>query len=123
MDAEMYAQEAVRTPLHTAAALPLESNPPQQPHQLPFICTGDPNCTRSYEKKHELNRHMRKHSKPCACTVENCTARFADKKGLDRHKATHGIGRDEFDCPGCTETFTRADNLYRHRQKQHQFMG
>ncbi|KAK1636384.1 hypothetical protein BDP81DRAFT_429592 [Colletotrichum phormii] len=62
---------------------------------------------------------MRKHSKPCACSVESCTERFADKKSLDRHQATHGIGRDSLDCPDCTKKFTRADNLFRHQQNKH----
>ncbi|OHE99949.1 hypothetical protein CORC01_04850 [Colletotrichum orchidophilum] len=114
MELNRYAEEAVQT---FPADLLIDSGPSQPQEPRPYVCT-DPDCDRSYDQRHELNRHMKKHSRPCACPVQGCAMKFPDKKGLDRHTATHGIGRGEFDCPDCPKKFTRSDNLTRHRQKR-----
>ncbi|KAK1985858.1 hypothetical protein LZ30DRAFT_767809 [Colletotrichum cereale] len=82
----------------------------------PYVCGK---CNKPYSKQHELNRHMKRHTKPWACTFasEGCKHRYAEKKELDRHVQTyHSAQKPNIKCDACLKAFTRQDNLTRHRK-------
>ncbi|KAK1997127.1 hypothetical protein LX36DRAFT_578995, partial [Colletotrichum falcatum] len=91
---------------------------PQHQARGPYACKICPN--RFYNKQHELNRHMKKHTKPFACSSGGCGRRYPERKDLDRHvQAYHCSEKHSFKCEGCGRGFTRQDNLTRHRRKRH----
>ncbi|KEF63295.1 uncharacterized protein A1O9_01272 [Exophiala aquamarina CBS 119918] len=81
-------------------------------HQCGFCSTG-------FEKRHELNRHLLKHTKPYACTVPGCDASFAEKRGCDRHMKSRHSAKDSIKCRFCKYSSTRADAVQRHLRTQH----
>ncbi|KAJ3453561.1 hypothetical protein MRS44_017808 [Fusarium solani] len=87
-------------------------------------------CGRKFKKIREHNRHVKIHEKPISCKADpNCEVRKAEEIDMVRHYAVahkyyaaqKGIRVDPFPCdaPGCTEVFTRRDNLRRHYRKRH----
>jgi len=91
-------------------------SPAQAGHQCGF-------CSAAFEKRHELNRHMLKHTKPYSCTIPGCDASFAEKRGCDRHmKSRHSPSaksKDAVKCRFCKYSSTRADAVQRHLRTQH----
>ena len=80
-------------------------------------------CLLAFEKRHELNRHLLKHTKPYACPVADCGASFAEKRGCDRHvKSRHSPSakpKDAVKCRFCKYASTRPDAVQRHLRTQH----
>ena len=74
-----------------------------------FLCTGFPNCTKSFTRSEHLARHRRKHTgeRPFACL--HCSKRFSRLDNLRQHKHTvHanessskqlGAAQEAFDSP------------------------
>lgn len=74
---------------------------------------------------HPLNHnstHMnRKHIRRYECDIIGCTQQpFNLRTDLNRHKQKHGTSQ-VFACtqPTCRRTFTRKDNMLKHRKRQH----
>ncbi|EFQ30874.1 hypothetical protein CGRA01v4_12944 [Colletotrichum graminicola] len=87
---------------------------PQRRVQGPYACEI---CNKCYNKKHELNRHMKHHIKPEVCKSKGCGHRCADPSDLDRHEQVyHSSEKRRFKCNKCPKGFTRSDNLTRHRK-------
>jgi len=91
-----------------------------------YLCED---CSQSFPRQCDLNRHSKKHSLPFSCEV--CHNRFRYRKDLNRHRsAKHPEAVTNFNLlycphPGCRFSIqqgigtTREDNLRRHMQTQH----
>lgn len=76
-------------------------------------------CSAFFDKRHELNRHLLKHTKPYSCTVPGCDASFAEKRGCDRHMRSRHSPKDAVKCRFCKYSSTRADAVQRHLRTEH----
>ncbi|KAF2753150.1 hypothetical protein EJ05DRAFT_227015 [Pseudovirgaria hyperparasitica] len=94
-----------------------------------YICTE---CDEKFAKGHQLNKHMRKHTRPHKCDILGCGRSFAQNRDLKRHKdAKHSIntqgttalrGVHLCEYPPCNYAlrgFSRKDNCDRHMRSQH----
>lgn len=102
----------------------LDSLPTAKDATLSNSCYRCSYCSAAFQKRHELNRHLLKHTKPYACTVPGCDASFAEKRGCDRHmKSRHSPSssrpKDSVKCRFCKYSSTRADAVQRHLRTQH----
>jgi len=76
-----------------------------------------PYCSRSYDKKYQLTKHLKRHERPCPCTYEGCPDSFSENKDLKRHIDEIHLRKRDYSCDGCMRSFSRADNLRRHQGK------
>jgi len=84
-------------------------------------------CTKRRKDHVELKRHLRTHVRPVICPSPNGGGfvrkhRKAQPKDMDEHiKVDHHGERTLFRCEDCppSRTFTRRDNLMRHRDEAH----
>ncbi|WAO84344.1 Hypothetical protein NCS54_00155400 [Fusarium falciforme] len=87
-------------------------------------------CGRICRDRREYNKHIKTHERPIRCEAdENCNETKAEQRDMDRHyisahkeyAAWKGIPTEPVACnyPGCKKTFTRYDNLLKHRNKYH----
>lgn len=82
-------------------------------------------CFKSYLKRWELNRHLKRHEKPFRCNAPKCNSAFALRKDRRRHmKAVHPDFTSEEDIlkcifQSCNFSSTRQDALKRHLQGVH----
>ena len=99
--------------------------PPQQNKSQAAQFNRCSHCNATFSKRHELNRHLLKHTKPYTCNVPGCGASFAEKRGCDRHmKSRHGNpstkgGSASVKCRFCKYSSTRPDAVQRHLRTQH----
>ncbi|XP_037823192.1 zinc finger protein 271-like isoform X2 [Lucilia sericata] len=82
--------------------------------QKPNICKY---CLKSFDRKTDLNRHIRIHTdeRPYSCNV--CDTAFKQVNHLKRHRESmHSIlfQPQKFNCELCTKSFTEAEILKRH---------
>jgi uncharacterized Zn-finger protein len=90
-------------------------------------------CSKNFSSRGELNKHMKTHTRPCQCTVNTCSARFATPKDLRRHmQSVHkyqvSTGNIMVYCPYPRCKFSanggkgpmRRDTLQRHIDTKHQ---
>ncbi|XP_043919244.1 early growth response protein 1-B-like [Protopterus annectens] len=82
------------------------------PKEKPFSCPME-NCTRSFSRSDELNRHLRIHTghKPFKCQI--CLRSFSRSDHLTTHVRTH-TGEKPFSCDTCGKRFARSDERKRH---------
>ena len=72
-------------------------------------------CGKIYPNLIALNEHVRVyHGKEHPCT--QCEKKFATSNLLKRHMVIH-TSNNKFSCDSCTKTFTRFDNLRRHKME------
>lgn len=68
-------------------------------------------------------RHQKSHKKPHVCDEPGCHFAFAAPAQLERHRKTHRRGNldasEKYQCPTCSRTYTRDDNLKRHIRDEH----
>ncbi|KAK3395159.1 hypothetical protein B0H63DRAFT_64717 [Podospora didyma] len=84
-----------------------------------FTCQQCKGHRPSFTSQGRLRRHQKQsHEKPFTCTFGTCNMRFGARLDLKRHMATHN-GEKLFQCPLCQKSFSRMDNLKRHKQSQH----
>ncbi|KAE8445960.1 hypothetical protein EG329_012739 [Mollisiaceae sp. DMI_Dod_QoI] len=84
-----------------------------------FLCSD---CSRSFSKGMDYNRHRKTHYKSFSCTL--CERAFSLKTDLARHRRTHQLRQQQFlfKCtfPECKFNGTpRKDYLWKHMQKNH----
>lgn len=58
-------------------------------------CTWD-KCKKSFKRKCELNKHMKRHRKPYVCTAVSCNHRCGSKFDWQRHEASCNLRGREF---------------------------
>lgn len=101
-----------------AAATPSEGNgqrnagwsesggTPRRRHQCPY-------CTKTCERKDNLQAHIRTHTgeRPYPCRF--CPKAFPQKDHLRAHIRTH-TGEKPYRCPQCAKAFAQLGNLHRH---------
>ncbi len=69
-------------------------------------------CDKSFERKSQLNNHLRNHVKNNTCTI--CHKQFALKAQLDRHIDYVHKKVKHFSCTLCTKSFVTNADLIRH---------
>ncbi|KAG9258141.1 uncharacterized protein F5Z01DRAFT_633138 [Emericellopsis atlantica] len=83
-------------------------------------------CSKPCRDERALQKHQRSHSKRYVCQASSgCGYKFTDKKDLERHyRGSHpryaeklGLKDGETKCDKCGKSFTRKDNMLKHRQK------
>ncbi|PTB43866.1 uncharacterized protein TrAFT101_002430 [Trichoderma asperellum] len=82
-------------------------------------------CPRSFEKRHQLNRHIRWHEKPEKCPKCPYTAQY--KKGITRHVWVHhskwaentNYPSIQETCKICKTILQRPDYVKRHMKEVH----
>ena len=87
-----------------------------------------PFCYRWFIEKFSRDRHIKichdkslKTKKVAAdgSKCPTCAQHFRHKTSLVRHMKTHEIEVETFPCDQCDGTFSREDNLYKHRERKH----
>jgi len=88
-------------------------------------------CSQIFEKRGQLNKHKKSHTKPFECDDPSCSSRFQYRKDLNRHKSSMHPERateaPRFYCPvkECKHSleagtgFPRRDNFVRHVRTKH----
>ncbi|KAF8854903.1 hypothetical protein BDZ45DRAFT_805455 [Acephala macrosclerotiorum] len=94
----------------------------------PYLCDF---CPQTFQQRHQVNTHMKKHTLDFKCGVAGCTTDgFRYRKDRDRHvreKHPETSESEPFFCPDRTckhsrergKGFARKDNYRRHVQKAH----
>ncbi|KAJ3469659.1 hypothetical protein MRS44_003724 [Fusarium solani] len=102
--------------------------PPASTTNRPLICDQ---CGETFALLHQLNTHMKKHTRPFHCQEQGCNKRFRYKKDLTHHKESkHPDSVPNlvlFWCPveGCKDSLGRGAgkprerNVARHIASQH----
>ncbi|KAL6806390.1 hypothetical protein GGI42DRAFT_321121 [Trichoderma sp. SZMC 28013] len=94
---------------------------------LPFVCDRA-GCSKSFEKNHQLNRHLGWHDKKLQCPLHpDCDKRYQYKKDLEKHIWSHhqkwaeDTGRPPIrtKCKICGVILERPDNAKRHMDEVH----
>jgi len=130
--------QSLQSPLEYSNDTALQSNPTIEgtgtflagtetnPHV--FQCRE---CTKTFSKKHLLNKHFKEHNPPFRCMINGCNKPFLWKRDYDRHlNAKHPQtvpGLTIWSCPidGCKFSIqrnggsSRKDNMDRHKRTQH----
>lgn len=97
--------------------IPPPPPPPPVPHK--HRCS---NCSRSFARKCELDRHTLRYTKPFRCTQPGCGAAFAEKRRCLQHiLAVHeqATQKDLRKCHSCPYSSIRPDALKRHIKLKH----
>lgn len=94
----------------------------QQDVEEPFECQS---CGKQYARLCDLNKHLKTHSRPFKCPVEDCryhTFGWPTDKELDRHyNDKHSTEPKTFSClwHDCNYTSKRESNCKQHMEKAH----
>ncbi|KAH6623081.1 hypothetical protein F5144DRAFT_657216 [Chaetomium tenue] len=86
-------------------------------------------CLATFRIPRDLNKHLKKHTRPYKCTEDQCTQAFEFQTGLDQHlKEMHDDNAPRYFCPwkdaGCKSKVAahgtkRKTNLDRHVKNAH----
>lgn len=83
-------------------------------------------CSATRLTSRDLKKHFRDHQRPVHCCVETCNEKFAELKYALRHVVTwhkevtlvdYEGNEQKVDCMECGKSFTRQDNLLKHKNK------
>lgn len=90
-----------------------------------FHCSFD-GCTKKFNLKHHLNRHLKVHENPTPYSCNVCNESFKLKSQLNNHSVLHNpeplalttkqfLKKKEYKCPACPLTFDKWSNLTTHK--------
>ncbi|XP_063701132.1 zinc finger protein 594-like [Culicoides brevitarsis] len=71
-------------------------------------------CSKKFDSKHDLAKHIVVHSKEIKFFCEVCDKGFTRKQSLNRHIKVHDESTKVFTCTFCPKTFRSASNQKRH---------
>jgi hypothetical protein len=89
-------------------------------------CTYE-TCDKTFQRKSELKKHLKRHSKPYWCT--QCPKRFGSKNDWIRHEDSQHLQRELWQCDGlvgppvdgkCNKVYHRQELLRLHLTAHHQ---
>ena len=83
-----------------------------KPYPCPWIKDGI-RCTKDFNYKGDLNRHLRMHTEPLLC-CKFCDYKNVDKCNLMQHMRTHR-SEERYSCPTCYHKFRFWMQLKRHK--------
>ncbi|KAL7930760.1 hypothetical protein V8C35DRAFT_133599 [Trichoderma chlorosporum] len=94
---------------------------------LPFVCDRA-GCSKSFEKRYDLNRHLGWHDKKLKCPLPDCLKRYQYQKDLEKHIWSHhskwaqDTNRKPIrtKCKICGVMLERPDNAKRHMDEVHE---
>ncbi|KIW41456.1 uncharacterized protein PV06_07013 [Exophiala oligosperma] len=84
-----------------------------------YRCTD---CSESFRRRCDLNRHRLKHDTPFRCSQDGCGVAFSEKRRCKQHeKREHGLltEDDMKKCHVCGYTSIRPDSVKRHMRLRH----
>lgn len=85
-------------------------------------------CPKSFKRRCDLRKHMKRHSRPYGCTFEGCTKKFGSKNDWKRHENTRHYRIEAWRChePNptskinqCAKVFHRREQYQTHLKEQH----
>jgi len=97
---------SISTKLELPLALRKEPDKPKK-----FKCVY---CSKRYERKHSLMRHLRAHNSKNRLKCNHCSKDFWEKSLLLQHEKTHA--GEQFRCVNCNQSFNRKGNLTKHKR-------
>ena len=84
-------------------------------------------CNKPHFRASDLKKHMKRHSRPYGCVLDDCYKRFGSKDDLKRHGETHPEQKECYRCDGkhrgpdgqpCLKVYYNGrDNYKRHLQQ------
>ncbi|KAJ6635989.1 Zinc finger protein [Pseudolycoriella hygida] len=77
-----------------------------------FFCSV---CNSGFNKKTNLEFHLRIHTNERPYKCEQCPKSFAHVSGLNCHRRVH-TGERPYKCPFCTKSYAHSTDLRRHRR-------
>ncbi|EHK26284.1 uncharacterized protein TRIVIDRAFT_63605 [Trichoderma virens Gv29-8] len=94
----------------------------QGEHQKPETCKE---CGKTFSRKCELRKHMKRHEKPYGCTYKTCHKMFGSKNDWKRHESSQHFQLETWNCNflGCDKVLPRRElfktHLIKHHKLQH----
>ncbi|SPN97341.1 uncharacterized protein DNG_00855 [Cephalotrichum gorgonifer] len=83
-------------------------------------------CNRGFNRKSELNKHVRRHNKPYGCTFPRCKSTFGSKSDWRRHETSQHFQLEMWKCDEqlasgsiCTQACQRRDVFENHLKSEH----
>jgi len=89
--------------------------PTNKEHRCPY-------CSTSFNRHHNLKRHLLTHNQDRAYVCGTCEARFRRSHDLKRHTKLHTCGGPHV-CPNCNQAFASIDAFASHFRERHNHRG
>jgi len=105
-----------RGPNSMAAMTPHSAEPTDIPKEKVSDGKSCDTCGKKTNRQSELNKHMRRHTKPYGCTFDGCYKKCGSKNDLKRHEHSQHV---QPECWRCEERFNGSDpcnKLYYRRE-------
>ncbi|KAF7503430.1 hypothetical protein GJ744_003760 [Endocarpon pusillum] len=113
----------------------LTSHPDSTNTRLQHSCPEKP-CTKTYHRRCDLKKHLKRHHRPYGCTFSKCYEKFGSKYDWKRHENTQHFQNECWKCALCSsgtgrnghastssfpaQLFYRRNIFMAHMQKVHQ---
>ncbi|KAK4033427.1 hypothetical protein C8A01DRAFT_40122 [Parachaetomium inaequale] len=90
-------------------------------------------CHKTFQRRCELKKHLKRHAKPYACTFAKCDKKFGSKNDWKRHENSQHFQLEIWRCaektadrpdqPECGKVCHRRESLKSHLEKDHGIHG
>jgi hypothetical protein len=110
-------ESSTRKPNSMAVATPHSAEPTGIPRENVSEGKSCQSCGKKTNRQSELNKHMRRHTKPYGCTFDDCYKRCGSKNDLKRHEHSQ---HEQPECWRCEEQLNGSGpcyKLYHQREK------